>query len=155
MKQRPSLPHITVATVVEKDGKFLLVQESPNGKRVLNQPAGHMENGETLLNAAIRETLEETCWHVKLIGALGISQYRSPNKLVTYVRHTFSAQALALDENAIRDPDIIDIVWLSYEEIVARKNELRSPLVLNDIERYRKGKHFDLGFVEGYVTTFN
>ncbi len=155
MKERPALPHITVATVVEKEGKFLLVQEKPDGKLVLNQPAGHMENGETLINAAIRETFEETCWRVKLTGALGISQYRSPNRRITYVRHTFAAQALAFDENATRDPDIVDIVWLDHDEIQARKSELRSPLVLNDIERYLKGEHFDLGFIEGYVTSFS
>lgn len=154
MKQKASLPHITVATVVEKDQQFLLVIEESNGKRVYNQPAGHMENGETLVNAAIRETLEETCWHVKLRGCLGISQYRAPNNGITYVRHTFAADPMGLDDSAQRDPDILDTVWLSYEEILERKSQLRSPLVLNDVERYRRGNILEMDFIEGFVRTF-
>lgn len=154
MKQRSPLPHITVATVIERDDRFLLVVEMSHGRRVYNQPAGHMEHGETLLNAAARETFEETCWRVTLTGCLGISQYRAPNNGITYVRHSFAAKALALDEDAQRDPDILDTVWLTYEEVLEKKRELRSPLVLNDIERYRRGQILDMDFIEGFVRSY-
>ena len=87
-------PHITVATIVEDNGRFLFVEEVKNDKRVLNQPAGHLEANETLRDAAIRETLEETGWDVELTGVVGIYLYTAPSNGVTYQRVCFAAKAV-------------------------------------------------------------
>ncbi len=129
-------PHITVATVVEKDGKFLMVEERAAGAEVYNQPAGHLELGETLLQAALRETLEETRWEVKLNGFIGIYHFTSPANGITYVRHCFSALAVTEQLNAQLDPDIQQVLWLSLDQIKAAKNRLRSPLVLTAVNDY-------------------
>lgn len=85
-------PHITVATVVERDGKFLFVEEFKAGQHVFNQPAGHLEANETLAQAALRETLEETAWDVELTGVVGIYLYTAPSNGVTYQRICFAAR---------------------------------------------------------------
>ncbi|MFL0809092.1 MAG: NUDIX hydrolase [Agarilytica sp.] len=145
------LPHITVATVIEHEGKFLMVEEGSAEQPIFNQPAGHLENGETLVEGAIRETLEETCWHVHVIGFLGVSQYIAKKTGVTYVRHTFVANRISVDTKAKRDPDINDAVWMSYEEILEQGAYLRSPLVLNDIQRYRRGKVSPIENIQGFL----
>lgn len=129
-------PHITVATVVERDGKFLMVEEHAGGSLVYNQPAGHLEIGETLLEAAIRETLEETRWQVELNGFIGIYHFTSPTNGITYVRHCFSADAVSERANAQLDPDINQALWLDLEQIKAARASLRSPLVLTAVEDY-------------------
>ncbi len=145
------LPHVTVATVVRKNNKFLLVQEESAGKKVYNQPAGHLELDETLIQAAVRETWEETGWRVRLTGFLGISQYKAPNNGVSYLRHSFIAEPIEFDKEAVLDKDIIAVVWLSYEEVLASKTQLRSPMVLNDIARFRSGSCFDMALLEGFL----
>ena len=140
--------HTTVATIVERDNQFLMVHELSDGLTVYNQPAGHLEEGETLIDACIRETHEETGWRVKPTFFLGINQYRSPINNVTYMRHTFIAEAIELDQNATLDEDIIEASWLSYDEIIANKGKLRSQVVLSDIEQYRKGVRLDLQYVK-------
>ncbi len=148
--QRGALPHITVATVVEKDGEFLFVEEG-NAPHVLNQPAGHLDPGETLIRAAERETLEETCWYVRINAYLGVSQYLAPNG-ITYVRHSFAAEPLSFSDTAQRDPDIHDTHWLTYEALLSHPCRPRSPLVINDLERYREGKRFSLACLEGFIS---
>ncbi len=138
MKQWP--PHVTVATVVERDGKFLMVQERDKltGELVFNQPAGHLEPDETIIEAALRETLEETGWQVELSGLLGMALFEAPNG-VTYYRTTFLARPVARVENAVIDPDIHAVHWLNFEAIAANSANMRSPLVLAAIEQYRAG----------------
>lgn len=138
-------PHVTVATVVEKDGKFLFVKEKSGNEIVINQPAGHLELGESLCEAAVRETLEETQWHVKLSGFLGVSQYLAPSNQVTYIRHSFIAQAVSFDAQATLDKDIIEAIWLTPEE--AQQQPLRSPMVALDLQHYLQGKIYDLSLV--------
>ena len=139
---------MTVATVVHRDGRYLMVQErdKTTGQMVFNQPAGHVEAGETLTGAALRETLEETGWEVELTGFLGIAMYAAPNG-VTYCRHTFLARPLRALENAVLDPDITSIHWLSYEEITAESARMRSPLVLACIELQRGGTCYPLDLI--------
>jgi 8-oxo-dGTP pyrophosphatase MutT (NUDIX family) len=137
-------PHVTVATIVERDGRFLLVYEEADGERVYNQPAGHLDPNETLIEAAVRETLEETGWTVKLTALLGISLYEAPSNGITDLRTSFIADAVSFDSEYELDTGIIEAVWLSYEEIVARRDQLRSPMTLQVIEEYRTGKHFPL-----------
>lgn len=141
-------PHVTVATVVEQEGKFLLVHEQSDGLHVYNQPAGHWEEHETLLDAARRETLEETGWVVELTHVLGISHYISPVNGFTYLRVTFVAKPLHPIEDAKLDVEILEAVWLSYDEILARQGHLRSPLVLNDIHRFQQGERFPLSLIQ-------
>src|SRR5690606_17282089 len=118
-----------------------------DGKRVYNQPAGHLEPDETLQEAAIRETLEETGWHVRLTGVVGTNLYLAPSNGVTYLRTTFIAEAVSHESDRVLDIGIIEAVWLSYEEIVARRDQLRSPMTLTIIDNYRAGRRFPLDVV--------
>ncbi len=141
-------PHVTVATIIERDGKFLMVYEEADGKKVYNQPAGHLDPNETLQQAAIRETLEETGWTVELTGVVGINLYVAPSNGVTYLRTTFIAEVISQDTERKLDTGIIAAVWLSYEEILALKKELRSPMTLEILEDYRGGKRFPLNIAD-------
>lgn len=140
-------PHVTVATIVERDGRFLLVYEEADGKQVYNQPAGHLDPDETLQEAAIRETLEETAWHVRLTGVVGVNLYEAPSNHITYLRTTFIGEAISHDPARPLDSGIIEAVWLTYDEIVERKAQLRSPMTLQIIEDYRAGRRFPLSVV--------
>jgi 8-oxo-dGTP pyrophosphatase MutT (NUDIX family) len=134
---------------VEQNGRYLMVEErdKQSGRRVFNQPAGHLDPGETLLEAALRETREETCWQVQLTGVLGIGLYTAPSNGLTYFRTTFLARPVALLEHLARDPDIDRVHWLSYEEIRDESARMRSPLVLASIERQRSGLCYPLDLV--------
>ena len=140
--------HSTVATVVERDGKFLLVYELAEGRQVYNQPAGHLEQGENLVEAARRETLEETGWEVEITGLVSISLYTAPDNGITYHRTTFAARPLHQVPGRKLDTDIIAAQWLTAEEIYARRDQLRSPLVLLAIEGYRTGKLYSLEILQ-------
>lgn len=140
-------PHVTVATVIERDGRFLFVYEESDGKKVYNQPAGHLDPDETLAEAALRETLEETGWTVKLTGVVGVNLYTAPSNGITYMRTTFIADAISQDQTRPLDTGIIEAVWLTYEELLARKDQLRSPMTLQIIEDYRSGRRFPLEVV--------
>ncbi|UTF60315.1 NUDIX hydrolase [Gilvimarinus sp. DA14] len=140
-------PHVTVACIIERKGRFLLVRELIDGKERINQPAGHLEAGETLQQAAIRETLEETGWHIELTGVAGIDLYTAPANGVTYVRTTFIGTALQQEPNAELDAGIIAPVWLSRDELAKRKAELRSPMVLNIVDQYLAGRRYPLEVV--------
>ena len=141
------LPHITVATIVERAGKFLMVKENSGGRLVYNQPAGHVEAKESLLDAAIRETLEETAWRVNLEKLLGIYQYTSPENGITYIRHCFIAKAIEPRTDRDLDEDIAEAVWVSLGELEQRESEMRSPLVLEAIRDYRKGVSYPLSLI--------
>lgn len=137
------LPHVTVATIIEQDGKYLMVEENADNQTVLNQPAGHLEKNETLPEAAIRETLEETGWQVELTGVLSTSLYTSPSNGISYYRTTFIANALR-DTQRTLDPAIVRALWLSTEEIKSHPSPPRSPLVLQDINKHQRGVSFSL-----------
>jgi 8-oxo-dGTP pyrophosphatase MutT (NUDIX family) len=142
-------PHVTVACVIEKDGKYLMVEERDkfSGEMVFNQPAGHLEDGESLTEAALRETLEETGWRVELTGVLGIALHRAPTNNNTYHRTTFVATPLKRMADAVIDPDIHAVHWLDYEEILARSARMRSPIALAVIERHRQGICYPLDLI--------
>lgn len=133
--------HVTVATVIVVDDRYLMVYEDTDTGPAYNQPAGHLEENESLQDAAIRETLEETGWRVSLTGVLGVHVYKASANGVTYVRITFVAEPSAPPApDATLDAGIIEALWLSYDDILERQSQLRSPLVLADIERYRNGQ---------------
>ena len=140
-------PHVTVATTVERNGLFLMVEERKNGKLLLNQPAGHLEKNETLFEAALRETREETQWQVRLTGLLGNALFTSPVNGVTYYRTSFVAEALEQDLSQPLDSDIERAIWLSAEEIQHNKARLRSPMIIHDIARYQQKQIYPLELV--------
>lgn len=140
-------PHITVATIVEADGRFLMVEERKGGRLVLNQPAGHLEPDETLRQAAVRETLEETGWTVELRGVVGIYLYTAPSNGVTYQRVCFMAAPLEHDPQRKLDEGIVGAHWMTRDELVAQPERWRSELILRCIDDYLSGKTFDLAVV--------
>ena len=132
-------PHITVATVIEDDGRFLFVEEFKAGRLVLNQPAGHLEANESLREAALRETLEETGWDVELTALLGIYLYTALSNGVTYQRVCFSARPVRHDAERELDSDISGITWLTRDELATQPERLRSELVLRCVDDYLAG----------------
>jgi 8-oxo-dGTP pyrophosphatase MutT (NUDIX family) len=143
----PWYARVTVACVIEREGRFLLVEEEAPEGRVLNQPAGHLEPGETLLEAALRETLEETGCEVTLDALLGMAQYTAPVNGQTYLRTTFCGRLLRERPNAELDPDILGTLWLTESEIRAQSGRMRSPLVLASVEQYLAGHRWPLEFI--------
>lgn len=140
-------PHATVATIVERDGRFLMVEEYAQGNTpVINQPAGHIEEGETVITAARRETLEETGWSVEPRGLVGLYIYTSPVNGVTYHRYCLFADAIAEVPDAILDEGIIGPRWLTLEELQTTA-QLRSPMVLTCVEDYVAGKRYPLDVI--------
>ncbi|MDY0248757.1 MAG: NUDIX hydrolase [Pseudomonas sp.] len=138
------IPHVTVATVIEKDGRFLFVKEHAEERIVLNQPAGHLEMDESLIQAAIRETLEETGWDIDISHLLGIYLYTAPSNNITYQRVCFVGQALQQRDNYTLDDGIIAPVWLTRDEFIAQQALWRSPMVLRCIDDYLSGARFSL-----------
>jgi 8-oxo-dGTP pyrophosphatase MutT (NUDIX family) len=130
-------PDVTVACIVPKSGKFLLVEENVRGGLVLNQPAGHLEPNESLLDAALRETLEETGWSIELTHLVGIYQWANGDG--HFLRFTFAAQPRAHDAARKLDDGIVRTLWMTRDEI-AVSARLRSPMVLRGVEDFIAGK---------------
>lgn len=140
-------PHATVAVVIEDDqGRFLMVEETSNGQVVFNQPAGHVEERERIADAALRETLEETGWQVSLDYFVGLYTFVAPANGVTYYRFCFAGTALSKITERL-DDGIIAAHWLALDELKAREDKLRSPLVLQCIADYRNGRRFPLDVI--------
>ncbi|MEX3777607.1 NUDIX hydrolase [Pseudomonas sp. MYb118] len=140
-------PHITVATIVEDNGRFLMVEETKHGRNVLNQPAGHLDPNETLTEAAVRETLEETGWDVEPTGVLGIYLYTAPSNGVTYQRVCFIAKALKHHPDYQLDDGIVRARWLTRDELIEQREHWRSELIMRCIDDYLDGKHFGLELI--------
>ena len=144
-------PHITVATVVEDNGRFLMVEELKRDRAVLNQPAGHLDPNESLIDAAIRETLEETGYDVELTGVIGIYLYTAPSNGVTYQRVCFAGKAIKHQPEYTLDTGIIGPQWLTRDELLAQRDRWRSELTLQCIDDYLSGKLFDLSLIRPSV----
>ena len=140
-------PHVTVATIVEDNGRFLMVEELADGQAVFNQPAGHLEADESLIQAALRETLEETGWDVELTSVTGIYLYTAPSNGVTYQRVCFAAKALRHDAQRPLDEGIVAARWLSREELERQPERWRSELVLRCIDDYLAGERHALSLI--------
>ncbi len=140
------LAHSSVATIVERDGLFLMVEEIDEGRTVFNQPAGHLEEHESLFEAALRETLEETGWHVELTAFLGLYHYPAPNG-VTYIRHCFVARPLRHDTGRKLDTGILAAHWLSAATILAPDFKARSPIVGRVLRDYLSGVRYPLSLI--------
>ncbi len=140
-------PHVTVATIVEDNGRFLMVEEFAEGRAVFNQPAGHLEADESLIQAALRETLEETGWDVELTAVTGIYLYTAPSNGITYQRICFAAKPVCHHPDLALDHGIIGPQWLTRDELITQSKRLRSELVMQCIDDYLAGERFALSLI--------
>jgi len=141
------LPHVVVAAIVERDGRFLLVEEHTAEGLRLNQPAGHWERGETLLDAVRREALEETAHHVEPQALLGCYSTHYPRRDITYLRFAYVCSLSSFDAERKLDDGIVRAVWLTPDELAASPIPHRSPLVMRCVQDYLGGRRFPLDFV--------
>lgn len=145
--------HITVATVIEQDNQYLLVEEHSKefSHTVFNQPAGHLEYNETIVEAALRETLEETGYTIDIDHLIGIYTYTPPMAPEhSYFRFCFAAHISNPIANQNLDPDIIRTVWMSKEEL-QHSAQARSPLVLQAITDYEQGQKHPLSLIHEHL----
>ncbi len=138
-------PHVTVAAIAERDGGFLLVEETIEGRKVINQPAGHLEPGESLIAAVRREALEETAWHFEPEGIVGVYRWEAPAG-ETFLRVAFRGRLVGHEASRSLDPAIDAVRWLTRSELELAHTEarLRSPLVWQSIQDYCAGRHYPL-----------
>jgi ADP-ribose pyrophosphatase YjhB (NUDIX family) len=138
-------PHVTVATIAERNGEYLLVEELNSlGEKVINQPAGHLDEGETLIEACVRETLEETGWAFTPEALVGIYRWISPRDGETFLRYSFSGQLIEQVSPEPLDSAILRTRWLSREQLDDPSVELRSILVTHCIDDYLKGSRYPM-----------
>jgi 8-oxo-dGTP pyrophosphatase MutT (NUDIX family) len=136
-------PDVTVAALIERDGRFLLVEERIRGRLVFNQPAGHLEDGESLLQAVVRETLEETAWAFSPTALVGIYLWRSLRGHTT-LRFAFAGTVDRFDPKRTLDPPVLATHWLTREEIAQRADQLRTILVTRCIDDFLAGRRLPL-----------
>lgn len=141
-------PDVTVATVVVDGGRLLMVEESAGGRLVLNQPAGHLEPDESLIEAAMRETLEETAWDVRLTAFVGAYQWRAPETGRHYLRFAFAAEPVAHHPERALDEGINRALWLTPGEVQAEANRHRSPLVWRAVSDFLAGRRQPLELLQ-------
>lgn len=141
------MPHATVAAIVEDHGKFLLVEEITDRGNRFNQPAGHLEDNETLIEAVIRETLEETAYSFKPESLLGIYHWRHEHNDTTYLRFAYIGSVSNHQPNLALDEGIVRAVWMTAEEMRDNAMLMRSPQVLRCVEDYLIGQQFPLSVV--------
>ena len=137
-------PNVTVAAIVEKDGKYLLVEEQTSHGILFNQPAGHLEPGESIIQGVIRETLEETGYVFIPEAALGIYRWHSPSDDITFLRFAFIGAVIDHDPDRALDAGILRAGWFCLDEIRAMAYSHRSPLVMRCIEDHLAGRRYPL-----------
>jgi 8-oxo-dGTP pyrophosphatase MutT (NUDIX family) len=140
-------PDVTVATVVVDGGRLLCVEERVQGRLVINQPAGHLEPDESLVEAALRETREETGWDVRLTAFVGAYQWKAPETGSHYLRFAFAAEPVAHDPSRPLDEGIVRAVWMTPAELRAASDLHRSPLVWRVVDDYLAGRRHPLDLV--------
>lgn len=145
-------PDVTVATVVVRDGRLLMVEERAHGQLVFNQPAGHLEPDESLSEAALRETREETGWEVKLTAFIGAYQWKAVNPDGSdgrhYLRFAFAAEPLAHDATRVLDEGIVQALWMTPSELRDQQARHRSPLVWQAVADYLAGRRSPLSMLQ-------
>ncbi|QEL65736.1 NUDIX [(di)nucleoside polyphosphate] hydrolase [Oryzomicrobium terrae] len=150
MNARIWKPNVTVAAVVERDGRFLLVEEETDQGLRFNQPAGHLDEGESLVNACIREALEETAHHVRPTALVGVYQWPRPARDITYLRFAFACEVTGEEVDRALDTGIVAARWLTIDDVRATRERHRSPLILQCIEDYLAGRRFPLDLIRHY-----
>lgn len=143
-------PNVTVAAVVEQDGRFLMVEEETDDGLRFNQPAGHLEKGESLVAAAAREALEETAHRFRPGFLVGIYQWPKPGSDITYLRFAFGGSLEGFEPERRLDDGIVRAVWLSLDELRATRERHRSPLILQCCEDYLAGRRYPLDLLRHY-----
>jgi 8-oxo-dGTP pyrophosphatase MutT (NUDIX family) len=144
-------PHVTVAALIERQGLLLMIEEhTPEGQK-LNQPAGHLDAGESLQQAVVRESLEESAWHVEPVALLGMYMSRYMHAAsgtdVTYLRHAFICRALHEMPGRVLDDGIERVVWMAPQAVLACPERHRSPLVSRTVEDYLAGRRYPLDVI--------
>ena len=151
MSERIWKPNVTVAALIEDRGRFLLVEEHTSDGLMLNQPAGHLEEGESLVEACVREAMEETAHPFTPRELVGIYQWRRPDGEVTYLRFAFAGDAGEAIAGRALDEGIVRAVWMTPDEIEGSRQRHRSPLVWACVQDWQAGirlplsalRHFD------------
>jgi len=144
-------PNVTVAALIERDGRFLLVEEeTPEGIR-FNQPAGHLDEGESLMEACARETLEETAWRFRPTALVGIYMWPRPQGDITYLRFAFAGTLGEEQAGRSLDTGILRAVWMTPDEVEASRERHRSPLVWQCIQDYQAGRRYPMDILRHYV----
>jgi 8-oxo-dGTP pyrophosphatase MutT (NUDIX family) len=131
---------LTVAAVVELDGRYLLVEETATGKRVFSQPSGHIEAGESPEQAVVRETLEETGCTVECGELIGVYLWIHPQTRQQFLRITYAASFKDVDDNATLDDGIISVRWAKLSEMESRESLMRTPAILRSVRDFEAGK---------------
>jgi len=144
-------PDVTVAAVAERDGRFLFVEERASGRVVVNQPAGHLEDGETFLEAVIRETLEETAWQFQPTAVVGVYVWRPEHQSKTFLRIAFAGELSDHDPARPLDTGILRTRWLTRDELVTPRLRLRSPLVTQCVDDYLSGARYPLALINHLI----
>lgn len=144
----PWTPHVTVAAIVERQGRFLVVEERVRGALVINNPAGHLEEGESFVAAVRRETLEETGREFVPEAITGIYLWKSPRLSVTFLRIAFCGREMRHYPERPLDRGIVGALWLSRAELADGSHRLRSPLVLRCVDDYLAGRRFPLDLLQ-------
>ena len=137
-------PHVTVAAVIERDGRFLLVEEETESGLRFNQPAGHLECRESLIDAVRRETLEETAYHFEPKALVGIYNWRNEARDMTYLRFAFTGEITGHDPDQPLDDGIVAAHWLTLADIESRRAEHRSLMVMRCIDDWLAGRRYPL-----------
>jgi 8-oxo-dGTP pyrophosphatase MutT (NUDIX family) len=136
-------PSVTVAAVIERDGRFLFVEERIDARLVLNQPAGHLDPGESLVDACRREVMEETAHRFEPEGLVGVYRWHYAPKDVTFLRFCFTGKILGQEQRPL-DKEIVALHWLTPDELKKRNAEHRSPLVQKCVDDFLAGRRYPL-----------
>ena len=144
-------PNVTVAALIERDGHYLLVEEETDDGIRFNQPAGHLDEGESLMAACSREALEETAWHFTPSSVVGVYQWLRPQGDITYLRFAFAGTLGAHVPGRVLDEGILRAVWMSPEEIQATSARHRSPLVWQCVADHLAGQRYPLELIRHYA----
>jgi ADP-ribose pyrophosphatase YjhB (NUDIX family) len=144
-------PHVTVAAVIEREGRFLLVEEHTASGLKFNQPAGHLEENESLIEAVKREVFEETAWQFEPEALVSIQLWRRNSKQPSYLRCCFAGYCHSYNPAQMLDDGIIATHWLSREGIISQPKRMRSPLVSIAVEEYLKGERHPLNMLKSFL----